>query len=80
RRRPAGPLPAPPPPHPRSLVNGHGRRLFALFVLLGALVSALFANHGAVLNLTPIVNAMMLPLRFSAPSTLAIVMAAPFNA
>ncbi|PHN49701.1 arsenic transporter [Pseudomonas amygdali] len=60
--------------------KGKGRRLFALFVLFGALVSALFANDGAVLILTPIVIAMMLALRFSAASTLAFVMAAGFIA
>ena len=58
--------------------NGKGRRLFAFFVLFGALVSALFANDGAVLILTPIVIAMMLALRFSPASTLAFVMAAGF--
>ncbi|WP_029572965.1 ArsB/NhaD family transporter, partial [Pseudomonas syringae] len=60
--------------------KGNGRRLFALFVLFGALVSALFANDGAVLILTPIVIAMMLALRFSPASTLAFVMAAGFIA
>lgn len=58
--------------------HGRGRWLFVAFVLFGALVSALFANDGAVLILTPIVVAMMLALRFSAASTLAFVMAAGF--
>lgn len=58
--------------------GGRGRWLFTLFVLFGALVSALFANDGAVLILTPIVIAMMLALRFSPASTLAFVMAAGF--
>ena len=58
--------------------HGRGRWLFASFVLFGALVSALFANDGAVLILTPIVIAMMLALRFSPASTLAFVMAAGF--
>ncbi|MFK3973648.1 arsenic transporter [Pseudomonas sp. NPDC087358] len=60
--------------------KGHGRRLFAFIVLLGALVSALFANDGAALILTPIVMSMLLALRFSPASTLAFVMAAGFIA
>lgn len=56
--------------------GGHGRMLFALIVLLGASVSALFANDGAALILTPIVMAMLLALGFSAAATLAFVMAA----
>lgn len=60
--------------------NGKGRRLFAFIVLLGALVSALFANDGAALILTPIVMSMLLALRFSPATTLAFVMAAGFIA
>lgn len=60
--------------------RGKGGRLFALMVLLGAAVSALFANDGAALILTPIVIAMLTALRFSPASTLAFVMAAGFIA
>ena len=60
--------------------QGSGKRLFAFMVLLGALVSALFANDGAALILTPIVVAMLLALRFSPAATLAFVMGAGFIA
>src|SRR3546814_23758 len=60
--------------------RGSGRRLFALLVLLGAAMAALFANDGAALILTPIVIAMLLALRFSPAATLAFVMAAGFIA
>jgi arsenical pump membrane protein len=60
--------------------GGRGRMLFALIVLLGASVSALFANDGAALILTPIVMAMLLALEFSPAATLAFVMAAGFIA
>jgi len=59
---------------------GRGRRLFVLLVLLGAVVSAIFANDGAALILTPIVIAMLRALRFSPRATLAYVMAAGFIA
>lgn len=60
--------------------GGQGPRLFALIVLLGAVVAALFANDGAALILTPIVMAMLVALGLSPATTLAFVMAAGFIA
>ncbi|NBF13222.1 arsenic transporter [Pseudomonas sp. Fl4BN1] len=66
--------------HVARWANGNGYRLFVFCVLLGAAVSALFANDGAALILTPIVMSMLLALRFSPAATLAFVMAAGFIA
>ena len=60
--------------------GGHGRRLFVLVVLLGAGVSALFANDGAALILTPIVIGVLRALGYKDKATLAFVMAAGFIA
>ncbi|MFI8482941.1 arsenic transporter [Pseudomonas sp. NPDC078700] len=60
--------------------GGSSLRLYAFIILLGAVVSALFANDGAALILTPIVIAMLLALRFSPAATLAFVMGAGFIA
>ncbi|MDP9766186.1 arsenic transporter [Deinococcus enclensis] len=60
--------------------DGSGHRLFALVVLLGAAVSALFANDGGALILTPIVLAMLVALGFSPATTLAFIMATGFIA
>ena len=66
--------------HVARWAHGDGRRLFAFMILLGAAVSALFANDGAALILTPIVMSMLLALRFSPAATLAFVMGAGFIA
>lgn len=66
--------------HVARWANGSGYRLFAFCVLLGAAVSALFANDGAALILTPIVMSILLALRFTPAATLAFVMAAGFIA
>jgi arsenical pump membrane protein len=60
--------------------GGQGRRLFPLVVILGAFIAAVFANDGAALLLTPIVVAILLRLEFSAPATLAFVVATGFVA
>ena len=60
--------------------GGRGPRLFLLIILLGAAVSALFANDGAVLILTPIVLEMLHALRFRPAAALAFVMASGFVA
>ncbi|ABF43981.1 MULTISPECIES: arsenic transporter [Deinococcus] len=60
--------------------RGHGHLLFALVILLGAAVSALFANDGTALILTPIVLAMLTALGFRPATTLAFILATGFIA
>jgi len=57
-----------------------GHLLFALVILLGAAVSALFANDGTALILTPIVLAMLTALGFRPATTLAFILATGFIA
>ncbi|TAM11834.1 MAG: arsenic transporter [Nevskiaceae bacterium] len=60
--------------------RGSGTRLFGLVVLLGAAVSAVFANDGAALLLTPIVLGILLRLEFPPPAAFAFALATGFIA
>lgn len=66
--------------HVTRWAGGQGVRLFLFIIILGAGVSALFANDGAALILTPIVIAILTALRFPPATTLAFIMAAGFIA
>lgn len=60
--------------------HGHGRLLFPLLIILGAVIAAIFANDGAALLLTPIVMAILLRLDFTPAATFAFVIATGFVA
>ena len=61
-----------------KLSHGNGRLMFVYSLLLGAFVSALFANDGAALILTPILLAKMRILKLSAKTILAFLLAGGF--
>ncbi|MGH8750484.1 MAG: arsenic transporter [Burkholderiales bacterium] len=58
--------------------GGYGLILFLLIILLSAIISAFFANDGAVLILTPLVFEMLHALRFPSRAVLAFIMATGF--
>nr|ABQ42865.1 ArsB [Leptospirillum ferriphilum] len=66
--------------HMGRLGQGRPSRLFFLVILLGMGVSAVFANDGAALILTPIVLAMLLSLGLTPSGALAFVIATGFVA
>jgi len=61
-----------------KLSHGNGLLMFVYSIILGAIVSALFANDGAALILTPILLAKMNILRLNAKTILAFLLAGGF--
>lgn len=61
-----------------KLSNGDGRKMFIYSVLLGAAVSALFANDGAALILTPILLSKMRLLQLNTKTIVAFLLAGGF--
>ena len=64
--------------HMAKLSGGNGHWMFVYALLLGSFVSALFANDGAALILTPILLAKMRILKLEAKTILAFLLAGGF--
>ena len=60
------------------IAGGNGRRLFTLILVLGSLVSALFANDGAALVMTPVVFSMLKAMKVPEKTYLAFIFSIGF--
>ncbi len=60
------------------IAGGNGRRLFTFILVLGSLVSALFANDGAALVMTPVVFSMLKAMKVPEKTYLAFIFSIGF--